>query len=436
MSVLGWLATVALCAACGWSVSGALVDEHDPPSSRAVLAVVAGMLGLHVWLTALQLVGWRWTAPTILAFAAAGVVGWRAWPAAPRPLREPRLAWSDGVALAAVLAFAAAALRTWIMFPDFVYHWGIKAQRFALAGGLDWEFLGRRANWAVHPDYPNMLPELYAVTAILGGGFHEPAALAWSVLLFALLLAAARAALLRGEASPRARRAGLAFLATVLGAFAFAALLAGSSDWCMALAPLLAWPALRGEPSPRSDARLGLAAAFAAASKMEGVPLALLLVGVGLARRAWLARRLDWRSVARGAALPAAVIAVWWWQCTSHQLFQAFNTGALDLGRMAVVGPALLEVWLSPGWHGGQIALLALPVLLVVRGARAVALVLAGQLGFYLYIYLSAPIDPVFSVRSTLPRFILHLAPALVVAAIAVSERLVRRHESCDPSAP
>jgi hypothetical protein len=417
-------------------VSGALVDEHDPPSSRAVLAVVAGMVGLHVWLTALQAVGLRWTPWTILAVAATVVVGRRVLPAAPRPLREPGFAWSDAVALAVVLAFAVAAVRTWIVFPDFIYHWGVKGQRFALAGGIDWEFLGRRANWAVHPDYPNLMPELFAVTAILGGGFREPAALAWSALLFALLLAAARAGLLRGEASARARRAGLAFLATVVGAFAFAGLLAGSSDWCMALAPLLAWPALRGEPSARSDARLGLAAAFAAASKMEGVPLALLLVGVGLARRWWLARRLDWRTVARGAAAPAMVILVWWWQCKTHHLFQAFNTGALDLGRIAVVGPALVEVLRSSAWHGGQLVLLALPLLLAVRGARAVALVAAGQLAFYLYIYLSAPIDPVFSVRSTFPRFILHVAPALWVAAIAVSERLVRRHESCDPSAP
>ena len=27
----------------------------------------------------------------------------------------------------------------------------------------------------MHPDYPNLLPELYAVTAILGRGFREPA---------------------------------------------------------------------------------------------------------------------------------------------------------------------------------------------------------------------------------------------------------------------
>jgi hypothetical protein len=71
-----------------------------------------------------------------------------------------------------------------------------------------------------------------------------------------------------------------------------------------------------------------------------------------------------------------------------------------------------------------------------VREVRWPAAVLCAQLGFYLYIYMSAPIDPEFSIYATFARFGLQLLPTLIVAIVVASERLVRRAESCDPSAP
>ncbi len=435
MSLLGFLAVVALCGALGGSLLGIFASAEDPPASRAVLGLVAGMLALHLWLTLLQAVGLRWT-PLTLAVASVGAAA--AWWLLPRPPRAPperRLGWPEGLALAAIAAFAFAALRLWIVFPDFVFHWGIKGERFALAGGIDWEFLARPWNWRSHPDYPNLLPELFASTALLGG-WRESAMMAWSVLMLGLAILAAREAMARGGVADRPRQLATAALASLVAAFAVGNLMAGSADWLVALSLLVAWPALVGPPTAKADLRIALAGAFAAAAKVEGVPLAALLVGVSLARRLAWRRRLESMAAVRTAALPALVVGLWWLACRRHALFQPFNTGSFDLARWPEVAGALLGVMVSAGSWGAPLLLVALPLFAWLRGLRAPAAVVAGQLGFYVYVYMSAPIDPTFSVQSTFARLAFHLWPAVAVGLVVASERLVRRPDSCDPSAP
>jgi hypothetical protein len=434
MSWLGLLAAVALCAAMGASLAGVTARREDVLEERIVASAAAGMVALHLWLTCVQAVGLRWTPLTLGVAAALGALAWWRLPR-PGPLSPSHLGWPDLAALLAVAAFTFAALRLWIVFPDFVFHWGVKGERYALRGGVDWEFLARAWNWRSHPDYPQLLPELYAVTAILGR-WREPAMMAWSALHLALVALAARGALRAAGLAEHPARLAAGAVALLAAAYGIGNLMAGSADWLIALALLLALPSLVRPPSAQGDVRIGLAGALSAASKIEGLPLMALLVGASLLRRALAERRLEGRAWARTAALPAVVAALWWIACRRHGLFQPFNTGALDLGRAGEVARQLGAVLLSPGAMGGPLLLLAIPVLVWVRGLRAVALVLAGQLAFYLYIYMSAPIDPGFSVQSTFARLAFHLWPAAAVAIVAACERLVRRAESCDPSAP
>jgi hypothetical protein len=434
MSSLGFLVAVALCAALGSAIVGWLAREEDGLADRVVLAGAGGMVGLHVWLSLLQAVGLRWTPVTILAAIVPAVAA--RW-LSPRPgaWRRSRPGWPDIVTVLAGAAFAVAALRLWIVFPDFVFHWGVKGERYALRGGVDWEFLSRAWNWRSHPDYPQLLPELFAVTAILGE-WRERAMMAWSIVHGALVILAARGAMAAGGVAEWPRRVATAALAALIAAYGIGNLMAGSADWLIALAILAALPGLFGPPSAQADLRLSLCAALAAAAKIEGVPLAALLVGLSLARRAVRERRLPLPALGRTALLPVLVAGWWWLGCSRHQLFQPFNTGAFDPGRAGEVLRAVLAVLAAPGAVGGPLLLLGLPVLLAVRDLRPVALALAGQLAFYLYVYMSAPIDPQFSVQSTFARLAFHLWPAVAVALVIASERLVGRAESCDPSAP
>ena len=61
--------------------------------------------------------------------------------------------------------------------PDFVYHWGLKAARWVVAGGIDEGFLSRPGAWRMHPDYPQLVTELSALPGLLSGAFDERAAL-------------------------------------------------------------------------------------------------------------------------------------------------------------------------------------------------------------------------------------------------------------------
>ena len=76
----------------------------------------------------------------------------------PRTARTPD--WGDGAALFAFSGFAALAPTLWIATPDFVFHWGLKGERFFLARGVDYDWLAKGWNWVIHPDYPN-LPESF-----------------------------------------------------------------------------------------------------------------------------------------------------------------------------------------------------------------------------------------------------------------------------------
>jgi hypothetical protein len=418
---------------------------------------------LHLLLTALGMAGLPWSGAAILAAAgAAFVLGWRFLPApAAVPRQEPgpgqpqdtgAFGWGDGLAIAALLVFTAGALSLWIAVPDFVYHWGLKGQRFYLARGVDYAYLATPWNWVVHPDYPNLLPELFAATALLARRFDEPAMMLWSAISFALLLAAVREALRRAGASRFTAQATLATLAMLLAAYGIAGQSAGGADWLLGLAVAAALPPLLSPADLRGAAQIGVIAAFAASSKVEGVPLAVSLVGVYAvrllaARRAagrpgepgampgkgrWRAiAAIDWRAIAAidwraitALVLPLAAAAVPWLAgVLRYHLFQAYNSGPLRLDRLPEVLGAVVAMLGERPWHGFAYGLALLPLLALDRRLRPAAAVIGIQLLFYLYVYLSVRIDAVMLVQASFQRLVLHLLPAVLTGAAIALER-------------
>jgi hypothetical protein len=397
-----------------------------PAERRVVARAIAGLLLLHVVLLAWQLAGVRWSAVTVSAplVVAAALGAWRARQrgTARRALRP--FDWGDAVALLALLVFAAMAWSGWIVMPDFVYHWGLKAHRFALAGGIDYAFLARPENWLVHPDYPNLWPETLAATALLAGHWHEPSLLAGTTALLLLLLLAARGAL-RDATLPVVRRAAvLAALALACAGFGIGYSLAGAADWLLALALVAALPALREPAAARGTSgalEIGLAAALAAASKIEGMPLAAAIVSVQLVRLLRAHRLRPQAADLRAAAalvLPSViVVAPWAWSVRTHHLFMAMNATRPSLARLGAAAPALLSTLQLPEWHGMTLALLLLPLLFLAPALRAFAVVASLQLAFDLWAYAATPVDPVALALTSFPRLVLQLLPAIVVAA-------------------
>ncbi|HSF41624.1 MAG TPA: hypothetical protein VLT87_17630 [Thermoanaerobaculia bacterium] len=393
-----------------------------------VAGPLAGLVVFHVLLTLLDFLGIPWH-PVLLVALLLGLCG-LAWRFLPRPLQGPRLpsdlgwgwGWGDGIALFALAGFTLLALTSWIAIPDFFYHWGVKGERFAAARGIDYVFLARPWNWAIHPDYPNLLPELYAATALLFGKFSEPGMMLWSGVFFALLLAGARSALRQAGVERFSLQAGMALLALVLGAFGIGHLMAGAADWMIALAVMAAVPPLLRPPDPEGDLAVAFAAAFAAASKIEGVPLAGLLVLVQFVRHVAAERRVPWLAALRLGIPVAAVVLPWLFQAMRHGLLQSTNSGAFEASRAALIGPALRETVTLATWHGfGWTVLLPLP-LLFFRKVRPVAAVTALLLLFDLYVYFTAPVDTRFYVLSSFPRLMFQVIPAILVAAIVATE--------------
>ena len=405
----------------GSRFSSALAAPGDGALYRITLYVLSGAVALHLLLTLLDFAGVAWS-PVLLAAAGALFFG-LSWRFSRRRDDRPRLpsdpGWGDGLAFFALAAFTLIALTGWIVIPDFVFHWGLKGHRFYLARGVDYVYLARSWNWVIHPDYPNLPPELFAVTALLAGGFDVPAMMLWTGVFFALLLAAAREGLRRGGADRFTQQGGLALVALATGAFGLGHRMAGSADWLIALALAAALPPLLRPPDRTGDLQIGAAAAFAAAAKVEGVPLAAFLALVQLARRAWTERRLSLGAAARTCLPAAAVVVPWLVRVVHHHLFLPFNSGPLQLARAGEILPPALAALSTRAWHGFAFAALLPPLLLLHRRTRPFAAAATLQLLFYVYIYFTVRVDDLrFFILSNLARLAFHLVPASLVAAL------------------
>jgi hypothetical protein len=419
--------TAALCVialalvltALGTRIPG-LAAPGDGFLHRLVMGAIAGMVGFHLLATLLDLSGLGWSRWS-LGIAVAVLAG-LAFRFGQAPEREPRrfpsdLGWGDETALLVLTVFSLLALSLWVTTPDFVFHWGLKGHRFFLARGVDYPYLARSWGWAIHPDYPHLVPELYAVSALIAGRFSPPALMLWSVFFYALLLAASREAL--READPQIRQVGIALLAVGLGAFAIGNQIAGGADWLPALALVAAIPALSRPPDPAGDLQIGVIAAFVAAAKVEGVMLASFLILAQLARRPAAGPRLGIGRLLRLGTLAALVFVPWWIQMRRYHLFTVLSADRLTWDRLRVAAPAILDVLNLPAWHGFSYAIVLLPLLLLRKGTRPLAFAIGGQLAFYLWIYVVSALDTRYYVLTSFPRLLFHLVPAVMVASLS-----------------
>lgn len=379
-----------------------------------------GALGLHLSLTAAHLLGLRWS---LLWVGATGVLGWIS--TRHRTLleagaaSEAQLRWGLILSAFLVLGVMIAAFQGWLTQPDFFYHWGLKAARYFESRTVDYGFFQNPSAWRTHPDYPNLVPELFLLPAFWAGAFDETAALSVGASWFALLVLAFRLGLL--SAGLRGFRLELvhAWASAVLLSFAVAHPLVGSADVLPACALLLTLPPLLAEAqSPVAVEQLSLGAALAAASKIEGVPLSLVLMALGTWK--FVQQKERWTRIAGGWSLMLAVILPWWAMARLRQLFLPSNVGPLELGRLGDILWGWAWAASLPEWNGVPWMLLILPGLLLVPKFRLAALACLGHLAVQLGAYLTAEgVDLRMLLLTSSPRLLFQVVPASLVLVMA-----------------
>jgi hypothetical protein len=391
-----------------------LVAGAGTSTARAViLAVLGGAVVHHLAFDLMSLLGWRWRiAPVLVAGLVLASAAW--WitrgRVAPLPIARPTAALA--VSLVAALGLAAAGVAMAVTNPDFIFHWAYKASRFSLDGWVDPVFLRCPCRWYVQPDYPQLIPALLTSSSLLGGFDPGPLTL-WSSLCVLALPFAVRDGLTALGVGHWMRETGTVLVTLVVVAFGIVALLPGSVDVVLALLLVLAVPPLlQAGPARSATFELGLLAAVAAAAKVEGVILGVLLLVVRAARA-----RDRWALFA--AAPLVVVVSLHQTRLAVQQLVPTFRVLDLDLERLSALPAAIGEWYPSAAWFGFDLVLLATPLLLLGRIGRPVVLVVLGMLGADLAAWALAPFELSYFVAATLPRLELQVLPAVLVLALA-----------------
>jgi hypothetical protein len=284
---------------------------------------------------------------------------------------------------------------------DLLYFWGPKAVRFAAARGIDVAFLRVPDHFLMHPDYPPLVPLLYAWGAMIAGGFSY-----WAPLLFTAVLLALTALLVPG-------RGGV--LMAALLAFGYAqALVAGAADPILILFEVAALCALTflDEPMLASIALSG-----AAMTKVEGAAFVLVTV-IAYA----IVSRRPLRVLAISIA-PVVVLGTWIAFARSHGLIDSYARGGTSLVWSS---ETLITIAKTASYHAYYLPWLAVlaPLAFAKRWKRAALplLVAAGSIAYILFFYMHGDANRDFWIAVSAERVLLTPLAALAVAAAATSE--------------
>ncbi len=434
--MIGLMLTAVVIWGLGFLLPGTPPSPTRTWEQRVALMFFEGSLMLYIavlLLSLLQLQGeWiAWLAAPVILVSMVKFWG-RRGASLRMPSKLEDCSWGDGVALLALLVYSTCTFLLWNVHPDFIYHWGLKGWKFYAAGGIDFNFLSRPWNSGhLHPEYPNLLATLFGFSALLDGQFSLPAVVSWSSMIFLVTLISARGIIRQGYEWTWLSKVALAFISLCCCMFGVGYLQAGGADWLMACAVVAGVGALlRREAGPALDREVGVIAAFAAASKMEGMPLGLALIGVHLWRRLSSFEMLRAKSTLAATLGPMAVVlglqqlAIRYFGLVSGP--RTFVSPFEGLDRWVVIGTELMASFRITTWHGMAFCLFLVPGLLLMKRFRFASALLGVQLAFYIFIYLTSP-DPEPMIRNSAPRLWFHLAPAAWLMTFLAIDQLARQ---------
>ena len=382
----------------------------------ALLALLAGLpfsrrIGeaylLGVGIQAAILCVLPWSRPMIITALFVWSAGLLAWRRPERPsLHWPSLHWLDLATLVLIAGYARFATLASPTEIDYICIWGLKAERFFFAHGIDWNFLAQPFNAFVHPDYPLLVPLAYDFQAIVGDAWIER----WAG---ALNIGCGIAALLIIRSELRGWIGALT--AFILMPLVFSPYVGDAEGPLIAYSVAAILPLRRRENVTRSAVFLGLAASC----KNEGLTL---IVAVAIAMMIAGAKQLIpklWPAVA--IPLPWLIIS------RLHHLHSDFAAGSVMdrivehatnlapmLQAMASYPPGRVIFWI------GLAAALAIGWRRVVTDERFLASVIGLQLLAFIAAYVITPHDVSWHVRWSWERVVLQVTALLAFLAIVV----------------
>lgn len=373
---------------------------------RSLLAGAAGGVVVSWVMTVFALVSIRWSAlgvlaaATSLSFCLRSILG-RSVARIPTSSVGPlsltgllALVLGAGAVLLAVLATRAGGATS----PDLLLFWGPKALRFAGAHTVDVGFLADPLLDHLHPDYPPLLTNAYALATLITGHFSWWGAVA----VFPLLLGATGIAIgsILASDGPREWAWVHASIATCsLGLVGVHAMIGGVAEMPLLFFEMLAMSLLLLRP-PATDGNLllaGLCLAGAACTKVEGLPFALAASCLFAVTANASPRRL--RALAFLIGPTAVTLGTWFLFGGTKGLFWFYKPyGSLLAIRWERI-PVVVEETLRAIWQIDYGLPFLLPLLLFAlapRKPRAVAIpvgVAAALICFLMATYLSGEAD-------------------------------------------
>lgn len=401
----------ALAGAGGATLRLQVVRELDWPA-RASIMLCSGMVFMSTAMYVMSIAGIEWSRVSLLIpFIALTALAVRTESAR----RSPRRIWIAVGAFVAATTYAAMTAR--MTCGDLLFFWGAKANRFYYTGSIDVPFLQWPQHYLMHPDYPPLIPLVYAWGANVAQRFSW-----WGTLLVTPILLAAAVAAFRGLAARAIGDASANFhaalLAAILALTYVTANVGGAGEPPLLLFEVIALSALTFAPGDRSaNVLAAIALAGAVFTKVEGVAFA----AVALTAFAATARQLRRAAL---VAIPAAILLGSWLLFARHYGLLDTYVGRepLRLRRLGTVTLLVIRQVSYRSWYLPWIAA-ALPLLLGRSWRRAALplLVAAGAIAYTIYFYLHGA-DPSWWIASSADRVMITPLAALVVASAASSE--------------
>jgi hypothetical protein len=414
----GFLAAIVALTLCGLLLSAIPYVRSLDVAARLAVAFAGGMLLASALMFALAALHGSWSRAllcgSLVPLAVVGIILFvRGRPALPVACRLWPVAFFLPIIITAIGVFTGRETCS-----DLIHFWGPKGIHFWIARTIDTDFLGYTFYFLMHPDYPPMLPLVYAWGATMAHHFSWWGAIALTPILLLATAAAFRGIAARAIGGPAANRQAL-LLASVLALAFEIGPVAGVGEPPIVLFVTIAVAALTFAPDDRGAMLLAsLMLAAAAFTKVEGAAFAVVILAVFLVTRRRIAAPLLM------AIVPAILLGGWFFFAKKHGLLDAYAAREhIHLRVLPEVFKGMLREASYGTYYLPWLALIAVMAFGAHNWRRAALplLVTAGTTAAIVFFYLHST-DPSFWIASSATRVLLVPLASFAVATAAMSE--------------